>query len=110
MSLTNALNLALDPATKEEGIKALNAISHLNDYEKIKNPSPLESKRAICAGLILWMLGAAPELGSRSAHCMQLLICVGADLSGAKIVNGQPDWSVTMPRLAAWADSLEVEQ
>lgn len=47
---------------------------------------------------------------SLTADMLRVLICVGADLSGAKIVNGQPDWSVTMPRLAAWADLLGVEQ
>lgn len=110
MTLTEALNLALDPATKEEGLKALKAISHFDDYEQIKKPTPIQSKRAICAGVILWMLGAAPELGPQVSRCMQLLVCVGADLSGTQIVNGQPDWSATMPRLAAWADLLGVEQ
>ncbi len=105
MTLTAALRAALDPAAREHGIVALKAISTLYDDNE-KNPEPALSAvdRHLAAGLLLWMLGVAPELGPNVANAMRTLISVGADLSGAKVTNGKPDWSVTMPRLAAWAD------
>lgn len=105
MTLTQALNLALDPATRTEGIEALALFA----YIQAQNGD--DARRAVCAGIILITFQEDSPYTDNLPEIVLSLFCSDAphkaivQLLCYTISKGQPmEWSDYAIKLAQWAD------
>ncbi len=105
MTLTQALNLALDPRTRTEGIEALALFA----YIQAQNGD--EARRAVCAGIILITFQEESPYTDLLPPIVESLL--GSDAPPKAIVQllcytiskGQPlEWADYAIELAQWAD------
>lgn len=117
MTLTEALRQALDPATREEGLRA---ICDFTLDALPETPTGVSADRldvACVAGLLLFGFGGAPNLTPRvptmmeyvSSHLSQnvgdavTVMCAGWD---SPLLPRSAEWTAAAERLAAWADGV----
>ena len=115
MTLTAALRLALDPATKEEGIRAIcdYSLSALSETQNGVATDRLDT--AIAAGLVLFGCGVAPHMAARLPAMMEhlgdrerMILCDATMVVRAgwdsPHTSRSAEWTAAAERLAAWAD------